>query len=344
MLTEWQTFLQSQGAHIENNNVLDFGEPAQEATVAIDGNIITDLSFLSVIKVTGTDATSFLHGQFSSDIQNMPEGSVQLSAWCNPKGQVILNFIITQLDDSFFLVCPEEMKEPFIKRLRMYVLRANVTIEDCSMSLPCIGIKQADDEAVNSSSLNQITTTGTAVRIGNLILLPIPHNNDRRLVIGPAKSLQETWSELSPEFTPVGSDYWRLFDILDGLPWVLATTTESFLPQLLNMDQLQAVSFNKGCFPGQEVVARLQHRGKVKQRLLIATVENGTDITPGANIYQDGDGQSAGTIINIANHPGEGLFALVVLDIDHGSPNQLHLKNNNARFIRISPPSYLMLP
>ena len=155
---------------------------------------------------------------------------------------------------------------------------------------------------------------------------------------------QQTWLELSPDFTPVGSQYWQLLDILDGLPWILQSTTESFLPQLLNMDQLQAVSFNKGCFPGQEVIARLQHRGKVKQRLLIAILENGTDIGPGVKVYQNGEEQSIGTIINIARHPGEGLFVLAVINTDHGTADQLQLKNDAARFTQIKTPSYLIHP
>lgn len=343
MLAEWQSFLLAHGARIEAEIVQDFGNPGQEATAALDGNALTDLSFLAVIKITGPDATGFLHSQFSSDIIKMVEGTVQLSAWCNPKGQVIGSFIISRLKDEFYLVLPEELKDTFIKRLRMYVLRAHVNIED-EQSLSCIGIKLSGSQPAGVAMLQQTTSPEKAVRLVNNVIIPIPVNRNRWLIVGPGEALGETWAELANACTPVGSHYWQLFDILDGLPWILTATSESFLPQMLNMDQLQAVSFNKGCFPGQEVIARLQHRGKVKQRLTIAILESGEDIGPGEKIYRDGETQSIGTVINIAEHPGEGLYALSVLDVEHGTTDQLRLKNDNIRFIRITAPSCLILP
>lgn len=344
MQTDWQTFLQTQGAHIEDGWVLDFGVPGQEATVAMDGNIITALPFLSVVRVTGTDATGFLHGQFSSDVQNMPEGGIQLSAWCNPKGQVVVNFIIVRFADEFFLLLPDEMKDGFIKRLRMYILRADVTLEDCSNSFPCLGIKhKAGDQPTILEIAGRLSSHERATRDNGLVMLHLPVNRNRVIIFGPVQGIETTWSEMQQTYSRVGSHYWQLFDILDGLPWIHATTTESFLPQLLNMDQLQAVSFNKGCFPGQEIIARLHYKGKTKQQMIIASLDDGTDIKPGMKIYQNNKEQSIGTIINCAIHPVMGMYILAVLDTDHGAPDQLILKDNHARFVQISIPSYFKL-
>jgi len=342
MPAEWNSFLQARGAHIDAGHVLDFGTPEQEATAALENNIVTDLSFLTVIKITGTDATGFLQGQFSSDIKQLSDGDVQLSSWCNPKGQVIASFILTRLNGEYFLLLPAQMKDRFIKRLRMYVLRANVIVEDDNASQRCIGIKYGGDLSTNIGVLHTAATSGKAVQQEGLILVPVPVSRKRWIIIGAEDSLREIWTKLSHAFIPVGSHYWDLFDVLDGLPWISDATTEAFLPQLLNMDQLQAVSFNKGCFPGQEVIARLQHRGKIKQRLVIANLDSEININPGIKIYQDDGEQSIGTIINSVKHPADGVYVLAILDIAHGTPDQLILKNDNARFIQITAPPYLI--
>ena len=344
MPAEWQSFLQAQGARIAAGYVLDFGAPEREATAAQEGNIITDLSYLAVIKITGTDAAGFLQGQFSSDIKTLADGGVQPSAWCNPKGQVLASFLITRRHDDYILLLPGQMQDGFIKRLRMYVLRANVTIAGGGQSLRCLGIKHEGELSPLSRVLPDSATTGSAVSQGERILVPMPISSKRWIMIGSDDALRETWPKLTQTFTPVGSHYWELFDIVDGLPWIGDATKEAFLPQFLNMDCMQTVSFNKGCFPGQEVVARLQHRGKVKQRMMIVNMDNTADARPGAKVYRNGEEQSVGTIINSARHPAGSMSALAVLDTDHGVPERLHLKNNPARFLQIIPPPYLILP
>lgn len=333
MPADWTTFLRAEGARLEAGQVLDFGQPEREAELALTANTITDLSFLAVLKITGTDAAAFLHGQFTSEVQQLAENDSQMGAWCNPKGQVIANFILARRNSDYFLLLPRELKDRVLKRLRMFVLRASVTIEDCGESLPCLGINSAGD------------SDGPALpRHADQLLIPVPVNHSRWVLAGPAAALIQSWPQLARSYAGVGSHYWRLFDILDGLPWILEATTEAFLPQLLNMDQLQAVSFSKGCFPGQEVIARLQHRGKVKQRLVIMKLNADTNVKPGMHIYQDDRDQSVGTIVNTAEHPHGGWYSLAVLDIEHGSPDQLRLKGNSARFIEIIPPPYLTAP
>lgn len=315
--------------------VLDFGCPEQEAELALSSSTITDLPFLAVVKITGADAVAFLHGQFTSDVQQLADGNSQASAWCNPKGQVVANFILARRNTDYFLLLPRELKDIFLKRLQMYVLRANVTIEDCSEILHCLGVNNAGDEHITDNAMPNIA---------GQFRVPVPVTRTRWILAGPVTALMESWRQLSRTFSRIGSHYWELFDICDGLPWILDATTGTFLPQLLNMDQLQAVSFSKGCFPGQEVIARLQHRGKIKQRLVIATLDSDTDVKPGMNIYQEDRDQSAGTIINIANHPQDGVCCLAVLDLEHGDPGQLRLKNDSARFVKIMPPPYLTIP
>lgn len=342
MPAEWRAFLQSQGAQFELENVLDFGHPEQEAAAAANADILAALPFLSVLKITGTDAAAFLHGQFTSDINRLAEGEVQLSAWCNPKGQIIANFIISRTVNEYILLLPKQMSTTFARRLGMYVLRSDVTVQICDESIQCIGVKQAGDQPAVADNLEQVLPQATAGQ-NDLTWLPVPGNRNRVIITAPEHILRNAWPKLSPAFTPVGSHHWQLFDILDGLPWILEATTEAFLPQYLNLDRLQAVSFSKGCFPGQEVIARLQHRGKVKQQLVILNVENESPIHPGDKVYASDIERSIGTVLNTATHPDEGSYALAVMDVNYGDAEQLYLTLNKIPISIITPPTYAAL-
>lgn len=342
MLAEWKTFLLSEGAHIDNDIVRNFGDPQHETMAALTENVIVDLSYLAVIKITGTDAATFLNNQFTSDITQLSNGHVQLSAWCNPKGQVIANFIIINLADDYFILLSHALKDRFIKRLQMFVLRAVVTIEDCYDSLQCIGFKSTDIEQIEGIEITDLQTKSKhAFRQDEQILFSLPVNQKRKIIFGPVDSLRHVWLKLSKICTRIGSQYWQLYDVLDGLPWIQSNTSETYLPQLLNLDHLHGLSFDKGCFPGQEVIARLHYRGKYKRRLFIANIDTESTINSGAKIYMDSIEKSVGTILNIAPHPTKGQYALAILNVEHAISKHLHLGESNDPFLKISTPAYI---
>ena len=314
----------------------DYGKPEQEAA-AIDANVITDLSFLSVVRITGKDATDFLHGQFTTDIAQLGSGVAQLSAWCNPRGQVVVNFIITRHGDEFLLLLPHELKDAFLRRLRLYILRAAVTVEDCDSTKQCIGVRYVMPGTASDM-------WDRAVFEDNLVTLPVPGTTDRWIHCGTVPVLIELWQRHVRHCTAIGSHAWHLFDILAGLPWITAATSETCLPQLLNLDELGGLSYRKGCFPGQEIIARLHYRGKVGQRLFLARLDSATAIQPGVRIHAVNTPHAVGTVINSVMHPRRGLYALVTLEIDHLHPDRLRLADSTARFTEVSPPAYLTLP
>ena len=211
-------------------------------------------NFFTTIKIDGTDAAGFLHGQFTTDITGLASGRAGLSAWCDPKGRVIATFILAREDEAYLLLAPDDIKETFIKRLKMYVLRANVVITD------------AEQEDVPQ-------------------LLHLP---------GTGGDLSETAL------------------IRQGIPLLHPDTSGRFLPQELNLDKLDAVSFTKGCYPGQEIIARLRYRGAVKRRLCRATTDNTTRLQPGAALLPEGENRHIGTVINSAiTDEGQELLAVL---------------------------------
>jgi len=335
MQDDWRAFQLATGAHLDDDTVRDYGKPELELA-AIDANVITDLSFLNVLRITGKDATDFLHGQFTSDIAQLGSGAAQFSAWCNPKGQVAANFIITRHGDEYLLLLPHELKGAFLKRLRLYILRAAVTVEDCESSQQCIGVRYVLPE--NASCLRDRT-----VFEDNLVTLPVPGTQDRWIHFGAVPVLIELWQRHAAQCTAVGSHVWHLFDILAGLPWIMAATSETCLPQLLNLDELGGLSYRKGCFPGQEIIARLHYRGKIGHRMFLARLDTATPIQPGVRIHAVNTPHAVGMVINSVTHPRQGLYALVTLEIDHVNPDQLRLADSTARFTVVSPPAYLTL-
>ena len=218
-----------------------------------------DLSeFLTPIKIEGADAAGFLHGQFTTDVTGLASGRAGLSAWCDPKGRVIATFILARLDEAFWLLLPEILKDTFLKRLKMYVLRANVNIVDAN------------------------TETGN-----------IP--------------------ELPAYISAIDGCDWQTTFIRQGIPWLSPTTSGRFLPQELNLDHLDALSYTKGCYPGQEIIARLRYRGEVKRRLCHATTDNNTLLQPGSALVPEGEERNIGTVVNSAI-TDKGQELLIVLE------------------------------
>jgi folate-binding protein YgfZ len=215
-----------------------------------------DLSeFLTPIKIEGADAAGFLHGQFTTDVTGLASGQAGLSAWCDPKGRVIATFILARLNGTFWLLLPEILKDTFLKRLKMYVLRANVVIVDAAPE----DIPQLPDLPVTDGDLSE-----TAL-------------------------------------------------IRQGIPLLHPETGGRFLPQELNLDKLGAVSYTKGCYPGQEIIARLRYRGEVKRRLCHATTDNNTLLQPGSALVPEGEERNIGTVVNSAI-TDKGQELLIVLE------------------------------
>ena len=214
------------------------------------------IGFLAPVRIDGADAGEFLHGQFTTDVIDLIPGQTGLSAWCDAKGRVIATFILARLDDHFRLVLPDALKDSFVKRLQMYVLRADVNI-------------------VPSETHN---------------IPPLP-----------------------AFLSGMDNDAWETTSIRQGIPWLYPSTSGCFLPQELNLDHLDAVSFTKGCYPGQEIIARLRYRGEVKRRLCYATMDNKSCLQPGAVLVPEGEKKNIGVVVNSAI-TDKGQELLVVLE------------------------------
>lgn len=294
MQQAWQDFLR--------NNTLDSDVDVTNSAT------LSPLSSFAVLAIGGDDRHDFLHGQFINDLKLIETSSAQLSAWCNPKGQVITNFIIINTGISYLLIFKEELKDYVQKRLAMFVLRSDVKVEDISESSPLIGIANIND--LSALTKNVPDNAGDVTTADGLIIVSHPDNSGRYLITGNIETLINNVPNLGIKLS--NHSAWELLDILSGLPWITQATQEQFLPQMLNLDALKGLSYQKGCYPGQEVVARLHYRGEVKKRVHI--IRSKHELTIGENITSSES--KIGTIINSVNQSGGQYYGLAVLELD----------------------------
>jgi folate-binding protein YgfZ len=248
---------------------------------------------LGVLRVAGPDAASFLQAQLTADLRRLGPGLSTLAAWCTPQGRVVALLHVTPVEDGFLAVLPRELCGPVAERLGRFVLRARVTLGDASDEFAVTGVTGR----ASGSFATFRDVTALRLTAGRDLLLARPERLDAVLA-----------------GTPRAADSaWELACIRLGEPEVLAATSESWVPQMLNLDLLGAVSFQKGCYPGQEIVARTQNLGRIKRRLFRYHVTGGPPPTPGAGLYS-GSARS-GEVVRAVLHEGVGeLLAVVSLD------------------------------
>lgn len=311
----WQAFLEQHGAHIQDGDIQNFGDAAAERSATRDNTILCALSQFGTLKVSGDDAQTFLQSLFSSDIKALTPQLAQFSSFNTAKGRVLASFLVYRIGDEYFLHLPVALLAPLQKKLGMYVLRSKVKIEDASAQQACIGIAGKEAEALIQTHLGA-TTPGalTLTRHGDADILRLA--DDRFQIHTSPEHAASLWQKLSPHARPVGSSCWDWLNIRAGIPVVLPATQEQSVLLMLNLDILGGVSFKKGCYPGQEIVARVHHQGKLKQRTYLAHIA-GT-VAPQANdaLYSDDyAGQSSGNILNAAPAPEGGYDVLATLHI-----------------------------
>lgn len=338
MSSKWQQFLLQEGASLRAGKVIDFGNPTVEQQAAIEGDILCDLSHYGLIEISGNEAEQFMQAQFSNDITQVRETSSQLSTYCSAKGRMLAIFRLFKRGELYYLRLPAEIQEPFLRRLRMFILRSQVTLQDASQTLVRIGFNGPDAESVLKAILTQVPCANDeCTQVAGLSVIRVAGVNPRYEIYGEFDAVGSLWSELSNKATRVAASQWSLLDILAGIPSILPANMECFVPQMANMDLLGGISFTKGCYPGQEVVARTRYLGKLKRRLYRIHIDSDITHQPGDEIVNlSGDTPSpVGRIVEAQPHPEGGNEALAVIQIDAARSHQLGLAKSKGGEISI---------
>ena len=315
MNSQWQTFLEQRGAHIEDGRVVHFGDPAAELRQVDNGPLLCDLSHLGLIDVHGTDAETFMQGQFCNDVRQVTEQHSQLSGYCNPKGRLLATFRLFQHAGHYYLSLPSALHDPVLKRLRMYVLRAKVTLAtpDTWGSIGLAGV--AADELLQTTLGTAPTDVDAMLVANDCAVLRVAGPQPRFEIHGDYAALRELWTALAAHAPAVGANIWGLLDIRSGLATIYPQTSEAFVPQMINLQQVDGVSFSKGCYPGQEIVARMHYLGKLKRRMYHAHIATSSLPQPGEALFTTAPeaGQDTGMIVTAQAAPQGGCEVLAVI-------------------------------
>ena len=343
MKTDWKTFLSDAGAEFEADKVAHFGNPVREQKVTLSGLVFADLSHLGVIAVYGADAESFLQSQFSNDISQLTETGTQLDAYCTPKGRILGLMRLFRQGETWYLRLPEDTLEAVIQRLRMYVMRADVTLEDVSDNFLRIGIsgEAAVDEL--QTVMSDVPSEADQLRhSGDITLLRVPGVLPRfEAYISSLETASKLWDSLNVHGAPVGESAWRLLEIRDGLPNIFAATSELFVPQMTNLQLLNGISFKKGCYPGQEIVARMQYLGTLKRRMYLGHVDTDQQPSPADSLFTGTDSEQAvGRIVDAQPHPDGGQLLLAVMQIKVAEAGDMHLGSAEGPLMVLEPLPY----
>ncbi|WP_280150319.1 folate-binding protein [Piscinibacter sp. XHJ-5] len=266
------------------------------------------LTHWGVIRARGDDAASFLHSQLTHDFTGLGLSEARLAGYCSAKGRLLASFVAWKAShDDILLACHASVLPAALKRLSMFVLRAKCKLSDASAEVPLFG---------QVSSSEPIDVWGkTDAEGGAIVRLPDAAGAARLLVAAPQE----------PQADSLSLDTWRWLEVQSGVPVIEAATVEQFVPQMLNFELVGGVSFQKGCYPGQEIVARAQYRGTVKRRMFLFDISG--EAKAGQEVFHSADpGQPAGLIANAAPSPdGATTSALAEVKLAALEGGSLHL-------------------
>lgn len=326
MNENWNKFLTKLGAIIQSNQVISFGETSSHI-YSHENTYVCDLSLLGIIRASGEDAQSFLHSQFTNDLNKVSANVSQLSSYCNPKGRMLSIFRIYKRDDDYFLILPRDVLELTIKKLTMFKLRSKIDLSDYSDQIVIFGVAGPDTEStLTSLNITIPKQVNYCVQENETNIIRIPSENTRVLFITYAELAISLWKQLSEKLSVATSHLWDLHDIYSGIPQITANTSEAFIPQMTNFELIDGVNFSKGCYPGQEVVARTHYLGKPNRRMYRVSVADNKVPESGTNIFSPEDeSQPVGKIVIAQKISEDKIFALIVLRIEKEHDENLHL-------------------
>lgn len=299
------------------------------------GGAFTVLDQFGVIEASGVDAITFLHNQLTNDVKNLSSNQTQIAGLCSVKGRLLASFLVWHTSETTQLMLPSDLLAAVQKRLSMFILRSKVKLNDATPKLALIGL-MGDVEPILTSffpTLPQAKYEKVESAAGTLIRLTDVSStlaDAAPTTLGPTRYLWITTQEasdahialLASHLTRVPSTVWDWCEIQAGIPHITEATQEQFVPQMVNFELIGGINFRKGCWPGQEVVARLQFRGVVKRRALLAHAEFAQ---AGLEIYHSEEpNQACGIIVNAAPAPTGGVDCLVQLQLSVLKQGTLH--------------------
>ncbi len=297
-------------------------------------NGVAHLTHLGIIKIVGDDAAKFIHGQLTQDFSLLDLHTARLAAFCSAKGRMQASFIgFKRSATEILLVCSLDILAPTLKRLSMFVMRAKATLSDASAEFSLYGLTGS---ATKSIAVSDHSAWAKADFDECIVVNLYPVDAVRRqLWVAPVASP-------APQGQTLDLAQWQWSEVRSGVATLSAPVVEAFVPQMLNYESVGGVNFKKGCYPGQEVVARSQFRGTLKRRAFVAHADN--PMTAGDALFSaDDDSQPAGTVVQAAPSPSGGFDAIVSAQLSAVEKGALHHGTSTGQPLQMLPLPYALL-
>ncbi len=324
-----------------------FARPARdEFDTVLSAGAFMLLPQFGLIDVTGDDAASFLHAQLTNDTQHLDAATARLAGYCSPKGRLLASFLVWCSGESIRMLVSKDVQPAVQKRLSMFVLRAKAKLTDGTSDTLAIGL--AGDVRKALSTVFDAIPDGVHVKVdgpaGSLVRVPDAAGRLRYVWVGPKAEVEARLPALEAKLKRVSPAVWDWLDIRAGEPRITQRVVEQFVPQMINFDVLGGVNFRKGCYPGQEVVARSQYRGTIKRRMSLANVPGEPDnVVPGTELFHaDDPGQPCGMLVNTAAAPDGGVDALVEIKLSALDNGTVHLGAADGPVLTFLPLPYAL--
>jgi len=261
---------------------------------------------LDVIVVKGKDAENFLQGQITNDIEIIKDEDKAIYAgYCSPKGRLIAFFLIIKVRDNYYLFCPSSISEEISKKLSMYVMRSEVSLVKSPENTSYFSFYGGGEEernfkntwdALPNNLMETIQHPNEQNTTGLLSITKLPGENNRYFVLGEKESIGMLYKEVYPNLGGLDSESWHASDIEAKIPNIFKESQDKFIPQSLNLDLIDAINFKKGCYTGQEIVARTHYLGKPKRRMFLGAISINEPPKVGDEIYVENE--IIGQIVN----------------------------------------------
>ncbi len=296
-----------------------FGDPQREFHAARSGAAVIPITQFELLRFHGSDAQTFLQGQLTCDLDQVTPQQAQFGGYCTPKGRLLANFLLMSMPQGYLMFLPADVAAYVADRLRKFVLRSDVKIERAH-GLRALGLAGPAAPALLQQAPGTLPQRRLAMAPharGSVLRLP----GGNFLVVAVSTEMAAFWETLAKQAVPAGADCWNWLQIQAGVPWITAATQDQFLPQMIGLDTIGGVSFDKGCYTGQEIVARTHYLGEVKRKLRLGRTSGSVHAGDALLVA----GRQCGTVLNAAAIPGEGwmLLAVVSEQADTQSPVQI---------------------
>lgn len=306
----------------------------------LESGFIATLPGAGIVRVSGEDAAAFIHGQLSHDIMNLKDDQARFAGYCTPEGRLLASVLAWKSGGDVWLLLPRDVLPGLLRRLQVYILRARVTMADAGDEFAVTGLGGKKAEKAAARWLKEVPSDvyGKAdSACGTLIRIRDAFGAARFLWIAPAETARAIQPSLAAVLAPAGEEDWELGDIMAGMPQVYAATRNRFIPQMMNMELVGGLSFTKGCYPGQEIVARTRYRGTLKRRMILAHADvpgggaRESGIVPGLDIFNAAvPGEPCGMVVRAARRDEKRIACLAVIPLEMSGSPSLHLGAPNG--------------